>query len=84
MSDLIDDISIPSSSDNDSIGDLIIDQMSISEIADYIDRNCHDFSNTPWSGELQFPSIINGETDTMTNILQSVDPKQRKKTKIET
>ena len=56
MSVLVDDdISIYSNSEIDNIGDLIIDQMSISEISDYIDQKCHDITSEPWLGELQFP-----------------------------
>ena len=57
MPDLVDDISTSSNSDMDPIGDLIIDQMSISGIADYIDLKCHNITNEPWSRELQFPSV---------------------------
>ena len=35
MSDVIDEISVSSNNDNDTIGDLVIEQMSISEIALY-------------------------------------------------
>ena len=59
MSDLVDDMSISSNSEIDPIGDLIIDQMSISEITDYIDQDYHDITSETWLGELQFPIIIN-------------------------
>ena len=59
MSDLVDDISISSNSEIDTIGDLIIDQMSISEISDYIDQKYHDITSKLWLGEFQLPGVIN-------------------------
>ena len=82
MSDLVDDdISISSNSEIDNIGDLIIDQMSISEISDYIDKKCHVITSEPWLGELQFPCVMNGGALTTTDILQFVDSKLYKQTK---
>ena len=48
MSDFVDDISTSSNSEIDTIGDLIIDQKSISEISDYIDQKYHDITSEPW------------------------------------
>ena len=82
MSDLVDDdISLSSHSEIDTIGDLIIDQMSISVISDYIDKKCHVITSEPWLGELQFPCVVNGGALTTTDILQFVDSKLYKQTK---
>ena len=35
--------------------------MNVTEIADYIDMNCHEYTTTPWTTELLFPSSFNGE-----------------------
>lgn len=56
MSEWQDDISLSSDIEDDSISNLAIDQMNITEIADYIDMNCHEFTTTPWTAELVFPS----------------------------
>ena len=49
--------------------------MSISEIADYIDQDCHNITNKPWPCKLKFPSIIKGEMCGVTNNLQFADSK---------
>ena len=56
--------------------------MNVNEIADYIDMNCHECNDTPWSVELLFPSSFNSEESTNQNILQhSIDSKNHKQTK---
>ena len=40
MSERMDEISVLSDLDDDSISNIIIEQMDINEIVDYIDQNC--------------------------------------------
>ena len=61
--------------EDDSISNLVIDQMNITEIADYIDLNCHESTTTPWTTELLFPSSFNGEEFKDQNILRYIDSK---------
>ena len=61
MSKKHDDISLLSDIEDDSISNLVIDQMNIIEIADYIVMNCHECTTTPWTTGLLFPSSFNGE-----------------------
>ena len=63
------------------MSNLVIDQMNVIEIADYIDMNFHESSITVWTGKLLFPSSINDEQCTDQNILQFVDSKNHKQTK---
>ena len=49
MSEMQDDISLSSDIEDDSISNLVIDQMNITEIADYIDMNYHESTTTPWT-----------------------------------
>ena len=58
MSEKHDDISLSLDIEDDSISNLVIDQMNIAEIADYIDMNYHECNTTPWTSELLFPSLI--------------------------
>ena len=61
MSEKHDDISLMSDIEDDIISNLVIDQMNITEIVDYIDLNCHECNTAPWTTELLFPSSFNGE-----------------------
>ena len=81
MSEKHDDISMSSDIEDDSISNLVIDQMNITEIADYIDLNCHECTTTPWTTELLFPSSFNGEEFKDQNILRYIDSKNHKQTK---
>ena len=55
--------------------------MNVTEVADYIDMNCHESSTTPWTGELMFPSSINDKHCMDQNILQFIDSKNHKQAK---
>ena len=49
MSESKDDISLSSDIEDDSISKLLIDHMNVNKIADYIDMNCHECNDTPWT-----------------------------------
>ena len=81
MSERMDEISVLSDLDYDSISNIIIEQMDLNEIVNYIDQNCHECTSTPWTSELLFPSTINGGECIEQNILKYVDSKSHKQTK---
>ena len=60
---------------------LVVDQMDIKEIVEFIDLNCYEATSTPWSYELIFSSSINGEQCKKQNILKYIDSKDHKQTK---
>ena len=43
MAEINDDLSLSSASEDDNIQHLVIDQMKIKEIVDFIDLNCHEY-----------------------------------------
>ena len=79
MSERMDEISVLSDLDDDSISNIIIEQIDINEIVDYIDQNCHECTAIPWTNELLFPSTVNGEECTEQNFLKYIDSKSHKK-----
>ena len=81
MSENKDDISLSSDIEDDSISNLVIDHMNVNEISDYIDINCHESNDTPWSAELLFPLSFNSEESTNQNNLQYIGSKNHKQTK---
>ena len=81
MSDLNDDISISSANEDDTILHLVIEQMGINEIVDFIDMNWHEQTSTAWTCELIFPSSIKNIPCKDQNILQFVESKDHKQTK---
>ena len=81
MNDTIDEISLLSDLEDDSISNIVIEQMDIHEIADYIDQTCHECNSTPWTNALIFSSSINGEDVVEQDILKYIDSKIHKQTK---
>ena len=48
MAEINDDLSLSSASEDDNIQHLVIDQMKIKEIVDFIDLNCHEYFTVHW------------------------------------
>ena len=61
MAEINDDVFLSSANEDDTTQHLVIDQIDIKEIVDFIDLNCHEQASTPWSSELIFSCPINGE-----------------------
>ena len=61
MSERMDEILVLSDLVDESISNIIIEQMDINEIVNYIDQNCHECTAILWVSELLFPSTVNGE-----------------------